>query len=413
VPVSPVGTAAGEFDLTCVGTSVYAAYAVPAGVEFVRSVDAGLTWAAPVRVGSGTCVEVRVVAQGSGVNVAWIEADVDAGAVLVNSSFDGGVSWKPTGDTVGVGDPQSLAVVREAGSVYVAWEDVGATSRVLVNRSLDGGTTWFLAPVRPKSEALGESDPRLAVLAGTVRLAYRSEAGTDVVRFTQSTDTGATWTPSIDVATATASETLELGQLAAGPSGVFLTWHRESGTGPGAVRDVAGAGSTNGDTWTTERHLDHNGSANGYARTGRRLGGVAITSPGCVVGFLEATDATGPTDQVRATILTATGITVVAAPDGRLQKNAVDESDAYGATICASGPTVYAFWTDNRDYVAPLQYDVWTTHSTDAGQTWAPDRRLSLPTAAGRKPLCCSDPTHVYVVWAEGARLWCQVGTRE
>jgi len=209
---------------------------------FARSTDGGLTFSNPIAVNilhggpSAVIAADPFVGPNGEVYVAW--HDVQNNVLLVNSSFDGGVTF---------GQPQSIsptivafddAIPAQAsrhallypacdadrsagpnrGILYCSWMDETATNGtdIFVAHSVDRGATWS-NPVRVNDDPTGvrkdQFNQWLSVdpVSGSVNLSWidarndPADVKTDIF-FSQSTDGGVTFAPNIKVTTAMSDE---------------------------------------------------------------------------------------------------------------------------------------------------------------------------------------------------------------
>jgi len=209
---------------------------------FARSTDGGLTFSNPIAVNilhggpSSVIAADPFVGPNGEVYVAW--HDVQNNVLLVNSSFDGGVTF---------GQPQSIsptivafddAIPAQAsrhallypacdadrsagpnrGILYCSWMDETATNGtdIFVAHSVDRGATWS-NPVRVNDDPTGvrkdQFNQWLSVdpVSGSVNLSWidarndPADVKTDIF-FSQSTDGGVTFAPNIKVTTAMSDE---------------------------------------------------------------------------------------------------------------------------------------------------------------------------------------------------------------
>jgi hypothetical protein len=176
---------------------------------FARSTNGGVTWEAPRQLFTDTSFSgsiggmIRVVANGRLIdglftygNAAWKGGP--CGSVSVLSSANGGLTWtnKPvivspfTCTYHGAHDPDTGAQVRSGGlvdfavdphdrsKVYAVWEDAlpsaGTIGRIFFSQSSDSGQTWSAATVISKTPAgVDAFIPTVAVNAsGTVGVSY-------------------------------------------------------------------------------------------------------------------------------------------------------------------------------------------------------------------------------------------------
>lgn len=153
------------------------ANASPAQAPFVlyatRSGDQGVTWSAPIRVGSGSlkdvvdpssaavyehpCCLISIAAgPNNSVEVAWVtNPTTTSGVVHVASSADGGRSWPVIARLDRPAQAFEPTVAARHGEIAVSWYDFSGTqsagrpppTTVWFARSEDGGRTWTIDPL--------------------------------------------------------------------------------------------------------------------------------------------------------------------------------------------------------------------------------------------------------------------------
>jgi hypothetical protein len=79
-------------------------------------------------------------------------------------------------------------------------------------------------------------------------------------------------------------------------------------------------------------------------------------------------------------------------PDVRLT---YDPADSFNASIAVSGTLVYAVWGDYRDGNGEIYFK----KSSDKGASWDQDVRLTIDTAASRRPCISASGSTVDIVW--------------
>jgi len=210
---------------------------------FARSTDGGQTFSSPLAVNTLTGGPSSVIAAdpfvgpNGEVYVAW--HDVQNNALMVNSSFDGGVTF---------GQPQVIAQTVVAfddgipamasrrallypacdadrsaganrGTLYCSWMDEtpGNGTDIFVARSTDRGASWSTKPVRVNDDQTGvrkdQFNQWLSVdpFTGSVNLSWNdarndpADIKTDIF-FSQSTDSGLSFAANVKVTTAMSDE---------------------------------------------------------------------------------------------------------------------------------------------------------------------------------------------------------------
>jgi hypothetical protein len=149
--------------------------------------DSGTSWATDTRLNgfggvplAGGVVSPQLATSGTSVFVTWADGRSSTfnRDIFVNSSPDGGLSWRgdvrlDLGDPAGASPSNNPQVVASGTSVQVAWEDRRlGTAYVYSNHSSDGGASWLVTdlPLDPGTLAgsLGAFGPQLALANNSV-----------------------------------------------------------------------------------------------------------------------------------------------------------------------------------------------------------------------------------------------------
>lgn len=179
---------------------------------FVRSIDRGETWTAPVAVASGVTAHGTSLATVPG---AILSSFYDYGShrAKVARSTDDGLTWtltsgqdpflEVTGELVAAGDRLFVPLVDQAGSLFVGdSEDAGAT---WTRRAFDVPGA-FGQPLEGNVSTVSSVEGIRVALAGTTMYAlFRDHEHPTKVGFARSTDRGASWPPP-DVATVASTD---------------------------------------------------------------------------------------------------------------------------------------------------------------------------------------------------------------
>lgn len=171
-------------------------------IYFKRSLDAGTTWGADMRISGspGYDGNALLAFSSSTLHLVFLRNDKTSPvASYYKHSTDGGATWGPD---VYLGDTTWWPGVAAAGGmVYVSLNNKLPTgnSEVYFRRSADNGTTW--EPMQQISNAPGRSeDPAIMAIGSTVHLVWNDNRATSTgggmaVYYRRSEDYGVTWGP--------------------------------------------------------------------------------------------------------------------------------------------------------------------------------------------------------------------------
>jgi Neuraminidase (sialidase) len=196
-----------------------------------------------VVLADGTPLFLYEHAQGGGANPATGKTFVDASALMVARSSDGGETLdpvfkvadiqtsynKPHTRTVTAAIAADRSTSKFTDRVYVVWGDVRTgRTEIMLSISSDRGTTWtapiVVSDAPATTRASGGPDQFMPTIAvnknGTVGVLWYDRRDSDdnlsyYARFSASTDGGVTWLPSVRVS--------ESSHKAAGKSGTGVT----------------------------------------------------------------------------------------------------------------------------------------------------------------------------------------------
>jgi len=72
---------------------------------------------------------------------------------------------------------------------------------------------------------------------------------------------------------------------------------------------------------------------------------------------------------------------------------------SYSPAIASQGDTVHVVWYDNRD--KPYYPEIYYKRSTDSGRSWSPDTRLTLDSSNSLVPTISASGSMVHVAWSD------------
>lgn len=244
--------------------NIYVAYQRQGNIYFTKSTDGGNSFTPSVLVvdpaGLDSLQEIPSIAVNNKgqVFIAWIDKRTNPQSVFTTASYDGGQSFRPN---VQVGHGyRSVSSgfdigIDEGGRVYVAYEDtLGDLYGIVVCRSVDSGqsfSSYALASQRP----LFVNTPSMAVSSnGLVGIAYEQYG----IRFSLSSDSGRTFSPSVRVDTGYTEEDCGFGDppsLCTSNGMFYVTWDdgRVNPTDSGCYHNLFFSYSSNqGHSFATE-----------------------------------------------------------------------------------------------------------------------------------------------------------------
>ncbi len=341
--------------------------------------------------------------------VGWKEASTSTGAgqrVGFARSLDHGNTWSANilMDRLGAGLSQSdpWLAVDERGRLYYARLEYSPDFRqngVVVSRSDDGGVTW--GPIVNVDDQPGDADKDSMASdgRGNLYLAYDDVGPNNAsIRFTRSTDGGATWSPTVPVNDQRGNV---LGPvIAAGPLGrVFIVWWD---VGRGNI--MADSSSDGGLTWGTDvRVNDVPGSTrpNPFSPWGGSLPSIAMNANGSL--FVAWPDrAAGNLD-----------IAVSRSDDGghtwstpvRVNDDTSGKDQWMPSLVIDGSGVLHATWMDARTG----NLNVFYSRSIDGGRTWTTNVRVTTAETPSKyiRPGdylgLATDPNgSVYTAWTDG-----------
>jgi BNR repeat-like domain len=173
-------------------------------VNYQTSSDAGLTWS-PRRelMKTGAYISTPSVARNAAHKVAVVWSNGRTGKVRIRVSTDDGATFRPA-RTVADGDDPSVAI---SGRTIVVAYGISREGRydIDVRRSTDNGETWSAA-TRLGFKAYGA----YAHAEGTTVMVGYTQSSDDFVAVRVSADAGLTWAPRFEISSSSATPSSEL-----------------------------------------------------------------------------------------------------------------------------------------------------------------------------------------------------------
>lgn len=385
-------------------------------IYFRRSGNYGATWSSSdVRInhnppGTSWAAQCEVWVQNGTVYVIWADGRFGYGAICLNYSTDGGVTWQASDIRVDhnpgpSGSAEYPLICGSGNSLYVAWYDTrnGALPDVYFNRSLDGGATWLAADVRLNTNAAASAEARyqsLCCSGSRVYCAWEDDRNTQRdIFFNYSADGGTTWQSTdrrLDTDAPGAGDSGEV-RLAASGNSVYAVW---SDSRDGAS-DIRFNRSTDGGVnWkATDTRIDSDGAG----ANASFMPDLACTGSQVYIVWSDRRNVSAASNHEDIYLACShDGGATWPAGNVRLNTDAAGAASAEAPRIRCSGAYVFVAWMDERNGAWP---DIYLNASADSGNTWlATDLRVNTSPAAGAQAvypnLWCQGPS-VYVVWTD------------
>jgi hypothetical protein len=224
--------------------------AVDTRIFYSRSFNQGASFTPPavVSTGPGAALRPRLATQGSAVHVVWMQDAATAKEIMYSRSVNGGQSFSPPvnlSQTSGESQEGRVAASPN-GAVFVVWDEATPSRHIAMRRSLNGGADFeaetSIAPVLMTSSTdpsapTGARTPYPGVAvdpaSGNVYLVWhdRIPPGDLQVRFSRSTDNGASFSSPLNVSGAALHA--HCASITVGPSGmVLLAWENRKQVTP-------------------------------------------------------------------------------------------------------------------------------------------------------------------------------------
>jgi hypothetical protein len=204
-------------------------------IQSSRSSNGGLSWSTPENLSeSGQNAEVpRIAVDGSGNAVAvWRRSDGNDDIVQSSRLVAGGASWSTPVNVspAGIQSATPRIAIDGSGNAVAVWRlaDVGGTI-IQSSRLAAGGSGWS-TPEQLSVSGFSSDNPQVAAngSGNAVAVWQQSNGSNSIIRISQSTDGGASWTVPTDLS--------ELGQSAITPEvavdgsgNAVALWRRSNG----------------------------------------------------------------------------------------------------------------------------------------------------------------------------------------
>jgi hypothetical protein len=323
-------------------------------------------------------------------------------------------------------------VAAHGDTVDVVWYDNrDGNYEIYYKRSSDGGATWG-PDARLTNEPSGSYNPSIAVAGSDIHVVWEDERNQDIEVYHKcSTDGGVTWGPDVQVSTMSGPQAVPSVAVVAGcvyvafvdfsllgNSEIYFCRSVDGGTtwdsavqisyaaGFSSAPSIAASGSNVHIAWEDSRlgwwnsEIFYRRSTNDGVNwsieqqltddtTFSNTPSIAVSGNNIHVAWQDMRDGNFEIYYKNSTDNGQTWIT-----DMRLTNNA---GDSYYPSAAASGSNVHITWQDNRDGNDEIYYKV----SNDYGMSWDPDIRLTDDQSTSQNASIAVAGQKVHVVWTD------------
>ncbi len=262
--------------------------------------------------------------------------------------------------------------------VHVVWSDHRTGLwQLFYKRSTDAGTSWG-ADTRLTNSGVGAGYPCVAVTGANVHVTFMD--GRDLnpeIYYKRSTDDGATWGSDMRLTNDNAYSLYP--SVAVSSANVHAVWEDERD----GNQEVYYKRSTDGGvSWGSDTRL-----TNAAAYSGDQT--VAVSGTNVHVAWYDERDGNSELYYKRSTDNGASW-----GADQRLTNNS---AWSQSPSIGVAGANVHILWDENRDGNGEVYYK----RSTDNGQTWGGDIRLTTDSGWSWNPSVAVSVNNIHIVWCE------------
>ncbi len=272
-------------------------------------------------------------------------------------------------------------IAAHADTIDVVWyENRDGNYEIYYKRSVDAGTTWG-SDTRLTNESSPSYNPSIAVSGQDIHVVWEDERDEDIeVYYKCSTDGGATWGPDVHVSTISGPQGVPSVTAVAGC--VHVVWVDFSLLGNSEIwfcRSVDG-----GATWESPVQISN---AAGFSS------GPSIAAQGSNVHIAWDDSRLGWWNS-EIFYRRSTNDGVNWSTENQLTN---DTTFSNTPSIAVSGNSIHVAWEDMRDG----NFEIYYKNSTDNGQTWSSDMRLTSDGGDSYHPSMAVSGSNVHITWQD------------
>jgi len=327
----------------------------------------------------------RAACCGDTIHLVWWQAYISHDEIFYKRSTDAGMTWGndtviSKEDTIG-GYIPTISVA--GNNIHVAWYETGAYYHAICyRRSTDGGETWNNIDTIMKASYFGISYPWICVNKNILYLVAASSANNGKLMFSKSIDNGNNWTDSIAIA----SFWGEPRMVNPTNDSLFLfIVYRDSNVEISSIRSFDGGAS-----WSVDRIISDYDT-------------IASQQPALTIDDNFKIHITWY-DYKYSPYSWTGDIFYRSSPDSGTTWWPIESLTSYHravySDIIAISNTLYLVWDDNRN--GPnSNFEIYYRLSTDLGQTWLPEVRLTDADSNSTNPSLATDGNYLHLFWMD------------
>ncbi len=231
-------------------------------VQSSYSTNSGTSWSASTDLSvagqHALGPQIAVSSDGAKALAIWIRSNGSNNIVQIYRSTDGGASWGAPIDLSAVGQsaffPQLAMDSSGTNAIAIWYRNNGSNNIIQTSYSTDSGASWS-TPINLTATGLDAGAPEVTMSSDGLKAMavwYRSNGSNDIVQTSYSTDSGASWSASINLsASGQNASSPQIAMNSVGSKAVAI-WVRSDGS-----NDIIQAVSTadGGITWNSSTDL--------------------------------------------------------------------------------------------------------------------------------------------------------------